>query len=87
MKTHIFFTLSNSYETTIQILEQWIPAPMAQQFMDAIRKYAGRTTQPKEIGDVSTGGALYSGGGCRGPGSGCGRSRQDGGRRNGRQKH
>jgi hypothetical protein len=29
VKTHIFTTLSNSYETTIQILEQRIPAPMA----------------------------------------------------------
>jgi hypothetical protein len=36
MKTHIFTTLSNSYETTIQILPQWIPAPTAQQCMDAI---------------------------------------------------
>jgi len=30
MKTHIFTTLSNSYETTIQILKQRIPAPMAE---------------------------------------------------------
>jgi len=40
MKTHIFTTLSNSYETTIQILEQRIPATMAQQCMVAIRDYA-----------------------------------------------
>jgi hypothetical protein len=37
MKTHIFTHLSNSYQTTIQILEQRIPAPKAQQCMDAIR--------------------------------------------------
>jgi hypothetical protein len=37
MTTHIFTTLSNSYEITIQILEQWIPAHTAQQFRDVIR--------------------------------------------------
>ena len=68
MKTHIFTTLSNSYETTIQILQQQIPAPTAQQCMDAIREYAERTTLTKEIGDASTGVALYSGGGNRGCG-------------------
>jgi hypothetical protein len=30
-KTHIFTTLSNSYEKAIKILEQRIPAPTAQQ--------------------------------------------------------
>jgi hypothetical protein len=40
MKTHIFTTLSNSYETTFQILEQRIPSATAQQCMDAIRAYA-----------------------------------------------
>jgi len=40
MQTHIITTLSNSYETTIKIREQRIPAPMAQQCMDAIREYA-----------------------------------------------
>jgi hypothetical protein len=68
MKTHIFTTLSNSYETTIQILEQRIPAPTAQQCMDAIREYAERTTLTKEIGDASTGAAPYSRGGNRGRG-------------------
>jgi hypothetical protein len=54
METHIFTTLSTSYETTIQILEQRIPAPMTQQCMDAIRKYAERTTLSREIGNAST---------------------------------
>jgi hypothetical protein len=40
MKRPIFITLANSYETTIQILEQRIPAPTAQQCMDANREYA-----------------------------------------------
>ena len=40
MKTHIFTTLSNPYEMTIQILEHWIPAPMAQWYMDAINQDA-----------------------------------------------
>jgi hypothetical protein len=85
MKTHIFTTLSNSYETTIQILEQRIPAPTAPQCMDAIREYAERTTLTKEIGDASTGAAIYSRGGNRGCGGrGGGR---EGGRGNGRQKH
>ena len=85
MKTHIFTTLSNSYETTILILEQRIPAPMAQQCMDAICKYAERTTLTKEIRDASTGAALYSrGGNCGRGGQGGGRG---GGRGNGRQKH
>ena len=66
MKTHIFTTLSKSYETTIQILEQRIPAPTARQCMDAIREYAKRTTLTNEIGDASTGAALYSRGGNRG---------------------
>jgi len=85
MKTHIFTTLSNSYETTIQILEQRIPAPTAQQCMDAIREYAERTTLTKEIGDASTGAALYTRGGNRGRGRG--RGGRGGGRGNGRQKH
>jgi len=78
MKTHIFTTLSNSYETTIQILEQRIPAPTAQQCMDAIREYAERTTLNKENGDASTGAALYSRGGNCGRGSGRGRGRRCG---------
>jgi hypothetical protein len=60
MKTHIITTLSKSYETIIQILEQRIPAPTTQQCMDAIREYAKRTTQTNDIGDASTGAALYS---------------------------
>jgi len=39
MKTNICTTLSNSYEMTIQILEQGIPAATAQQHMDVIRNY------------------------------------------------
>ena len=39
MKTPIINTLSNSYETIIQILEQRIPTPTAQQSMDAIWQY------------------------------------------------
>jgi len=85
MKTHIFTTLSDSYETTIQILEQWIPAPTARQCMDAISEYAERTTLTKEIGDLSTGAALYSRDGNCGR---CGRGgRRYGGWGNGRQKH
>jgi hypothetical protein len=91
MKTHIFTTLSKSYETTIQILEQRIPAPTAQQCIDAIRKYAERTTLTNEIGEASTGAALYSRGGNRGHGSGRGRGgragARGGGRGNGRLKH
>jgi hypothetical protein len=49
IKTHLFTTLSNSYETTIQIHEQLILAPTAQQCMDAISEYAARTTLTKEI--------------------------------------
>jgi len=90
MKTHIFTTLSNSYETTIQILEQQIPAPTAQQCMDAFLEYAEQTTLTQEIGDASTGAALYSCGGNRGCGSGRGRGgrggRRGGGRGNGCQK-
>jgi hypothetical protein len=59
MKTHIFTTLSNSYETTIHIVEQRIPAPSAQECMDAIRQYAQRMTRTKAIKDASTGAALY----------------------------
>jgi hypothetical protein len=68
MKTHIFTTISNLYEMTIQNLEQRIPAPTAEQFMDAIHEYAKRTTLTKDIGDASTGPALYSRGGNRGRG-------------------
>jgi hypothetical protein len=68
MKTHIFTALSNSYETTIQIIEQRIPDPTAQQCMDAISEYAKQTTLTKEIGDASTRAAQYSHGGNRGRG-------------------
>jgi hypothetical protein len=49
MKTHIITTLSDSYEKTIEILEQRISAALAQQCMDGICKYFGRMTQSKEI--------------------------------------
>jgi hypothetical protein len=68
MTTPIFTTLSNSYEITIQILEQWIPTHTAQQFRDVIFEYAKRTTLTKEIGDASPGAALCSHGGYRGHG-------------------
>jgi len=91
MKTHISTTLSSSYETTIQIIEQRIPAPTAQQCMDAIREYAEQMTLTQEIRDLSTGAALYSRGGNRGRGSSHGRGRRGGGRGggrgNGHQKH
>jgi len=79
MKTHIITTLSNSFETTIQILEQEILTLTGQQRMDAICKYAKQTTLTKELGDASSRAALYSRGGNRG----CRR----GGRGHGRQKH
>ena len=93
MKTHIFTTLSISYETTIQILEQRIPSPTAQQYMDMICEYAEQTTLNNEIRDASTGVALYSHGGkpgrgaqggAQGGGEGGGRG---GGRGNRCQKH
>jgi len=70
MKTHIFIILSNWHETTIQILEQRIPTPTAQLYMDATSQYAKQTTQMKEIGDASTGVALYYCGGNHGRGHG-----------------
>jgi len=85
MKTHLFTTLSNSYETTIQILEQRIPTSTAQQCMDAIHEYAKGTTLTKEIGDGSIGEALYSRCGNRGRGEWGGR--RGGGRGNGCQQH
>ena len=72
MKTHIFTTLPNSHETTVQILEQRIPSPTAQQCMEAISEYAERTALTKEIGYDSTGAALYSCDGNRGCGQGRG---------------
>jgi hypothetical protein len=83
MKTHINTTLSNSYETTIQILEQRIAASMAQQCIKTIREYAERTTLTIEIRDASTGVAQYTCGENRGRGSGHGG--RDGGRGNGRE--
>jgi len=53
--------------------------------MDAIRKYAERTTLTKEIGDASTGAAVYSRGGNRGRGGQGGG--YGGGRGDRRQKH
>jgi len=40
MKTEMFTTLSTSYETTVQSLEQQIAAPTARQCMDVHHKYA-----------------------------------------------
>jgi hypothetical protein len=60
MKTHMFTTVSNSYETTIQIIVQLIPTPTAEQCMDAICEYAEHTDLSTEIGYASTGAALYS---------------------------
>jgi len=59
MKTHIFTTVPNSYQTTIQILEQWMLASIAQQGMDVIRAYAKWMTLTIAIGDASSGVALY----------------------------
>jgi len=87
MKTHIFTTLYTSYEMIIQMLEQWIPAPMGQQCMDAIREYAERTALTKEIGDASTRAAVYSRGeNCSRGDGGRGGGRWDG-RENGHEKH
>jgi hypothetical protein len=86
-KTHIFTTLCKSYETTIQILEQRIPAPTAQHCMDAIGEFTEQMTVTHEIGEASTGAALYSrGGNCGGSRGGQGGGR-GGGRGKGRQKH
>jgi len=60
MKTYIFSTMPKEFETTIKILEQQIPVPTAQQVMDRLREDADRTELTKEIGDESTGSALYS---------------------------
>jgi len=60
MKTHIFSTMPKEFETTIKILEQQIAVPTAQQVMDRLREDADRTEFAKEIGDESTGSALYS---------------------------
>jgi len=83
--THIFTTLSKWYGTTIQILQQRMPAPTAQQCMDVIHEYAEWSALTREIWDASTWAALNSCG--RNPGNG----RKDGGQRggwgNGRQKH
>jgi hypothetical protein len=40
MKTNIFTNVCNSYEMTIQILDQRIAVLTAQQSMDVIREYA-----------------------------------------------
>ena len=91
MKTHILTTPLKSYETTIQILEERIPALTALQCMDVICEYAERMTQTIEIEDASTGAALYFGGRNRSRGSGRGRGGRaggrGGGRGNGHQKH
>jgi len=84
-KTHMFTTLSNSYEMTIQILEQCISAPTAKQCMDVIGEYAKWTTLIKDIGEASARAALYICGGNRGH-----RGWSDGraaGRGNTRQEH
>jgi hypothetical protein len=85
VKTHIFTTLSNSDETTIQNLQQGIPAPSAQQFMNAILEYA----ITKDIGDASTAVAQYSHGGNGGQRRQCGGQcgGHGGGRGNGCQNH
>jgi hypothetical protein len=82
IKKHIFTTLSNSFETTIQILEQQMSAPTAQPCRDAICEYAERMTLTNDIGDAFTEAALYSGGRNRGGGSGHGCGGR-GGRRGG----
>jgi len=87
MKTHSLSKLSTSYETTIQILEQQIPAPTAQQCMDVIHKYTEWTTLTKETGEASSRADQCSrGGNCgrRRCGQGC---RHRAGRGNGRKKH
>jgi hypothetical protein len=87
MKTHIFTTLSNSYETTIQIFEQRIPAPTAKQCLDAISEYGERTTLNKDIRQTSSRSALYFHGGNRGHGCGRRAGGRAGGRGNRRQMH
>jgi hypothetical protein len=60
MNTHIFSTMPKEFETTIKILEQQIPVPTAQQAMDRLREDADRTELAREMGDESTGSALYN---------------------------
>ena len=60
METNIFTPLSNSFESTIQILQQGFPAPNVWQCMNAILAYAERTTVTKDIVGVSTQAALFT---------------------------
>jgi len=53
MMTHIFTTLCKPYATTIQNIEELIRAPTALQCMDAITKYAKRTTLIREIVEIN----------------------------------
>jgi len=87
MKTHIFTPLLTSYETTIQILAQRIPAPSAKHCMKAIHEYAEGITLTKAIADASTEAAQYSYGRNHGHGHGGRGGGGGGGPGNGRQKH
>jgi len=55
MKINIFTTLTNSYDMTIQILEQRLPTHTAQQYMDEFCKYAERRTLTAELHTTFTG--------------------------------
>jgi hypothetical protein len=76
LNTHIFTTVPKEYEMSIKIFEHQTPAPSPLQVMDAIKRDEKKANLVKELGDATTGSALYTQrGGYKGRGRGRGRGR------------
>ena len=60
INTHIFTALPKEFKTTINIFEQQLPVPNAQQVMDRLREDAVWTELAQKIRDESTGSAPCS---------------------------
>ena len=74
LRTHIYTTTPEEFKMTVRILLRRTPTPSVEEVMDAIREDADIDALTMEIGEASTGSALYASSRVRGRGQprGCG---------------
>ncbi|KAF8252512.1 hypothetical protein K440DRAFT_646035 [Wilcoxina mikolae CBS 423.85] len=60
LRTHIYTTMSEQYTITVKILQHQTPIPTVDEVIDALKEDEGTTAIIKEIGDATTGMALYT---------------------------
>ncbi|KAF8246043.1 hypothetical protein K440DRAFT_645406 [Wilcoxina mikolae CBS 423.85] len=60
LHTHIYTTIPEQYTIMVKIIQCQTPIPTVDEVMDALKEDEGTTAITKEIGDTTTGTALYT---------------------------